>query len=141
MSRASLNAPHPRCAPSPRLVRAHPALRADAVLRPHAVLRADAVLRLGATAEPATLDPTATDAAAGTQALLYNVFETLVRIDAEGQLKPLLAQAWDVSEDRLTYTFKLSPNARFSDGTPVTAEAFVAFRAGDAARSPTSSRS
>ncbi|TBT84660.1 ABC transporter substrate-binding protein [Propioniciclava sinopodophylli] len=83
-------------------------------------------LVVGATAEPATLDPTATDAAAGTQALLYNVFETLVRIDAEGHLKPLLAQAWDVSEDRLTYTFKLSPNARFSDGTPVTAEAVAA---------------
>ncbi len=83
-------------------------------------------LVIGATAEPATLDPTATDAAAGTQALLYNVYETLVRIDAEGQLKPLLAQAWDVSEDRLTYTFRLSPAAKFSDGTPVTAEAVVA---------------
>ncbi|MDO5533895.1 MAG: ABC transporter substrate-binding protein [Propionibacteriaceae bacterium] len=83
-------------------------------------------LVIGATAEPATLDPTATDAAAGTQALLYNVFETLVRIDPEGRLAPLLAQAWDVSEDRLTYTFRLNTAARFSDGTPVDADAVAA---------------
>ena len=49
-------------------------------------------LVIGATAEPQTLDPTATDAAAGPQALLYNVFETLIRLDSTGKLKPLLAQ-------------------------------------------------
>ncbi|HHU39200.1 MAG TPA: ABC transporter substrate-binding protein [Propionibacterium sp.] len=80
-------------------------------------------LVIGATAEPQTLDPTATDAAAGPQALLYNVYETLVRLDAAGDLKPLLAQAWDVTPDRLTYTFRLNPAAQFSDGTPVDAEA------------------
>lgn len=80
-------------------------------------------LVIGATAEPATLDPTATDAAAGTQALLYNVYETLIRVDAEGHLRPLLAQAWDVSADRLTYTFRLNPAATFADGTKVTAQA------------------
>lgn len=80
-------------------------------------------LVIGATAEPATLDPTATSQAAVPQALLYNVYETLVRIDAEGNLKPLLAQAWDISADHLTYTFRLHSAAKFSDGTPVTAEA------------------
>lgn len=80
-------------------------------------------LVIGATAEPATLDPTAAAAAAGAQAMLYNVYETLVRIDSAGELKPLLAQTWDVTADRLTYTFKLNPAAKFSDGTPVTAEA------------------
>jgi len=80
-------------------------------------------LVIGATAEPTSLDPTADAAAAGSQVMLYNVYETLVKVDATGQLKPLLAQAWDVSEDRLTYTFQLNPAARFSDGTKVTADA------------------
>ncbi len=83
-------------------------------------------LVIGATAEPQTLDPTATDAAAGPQALLYNVFETLIRLDSAGELKPLLAQAWDVTPDRLTYTFRLNPSAKFSDGSPVDADAVVA---------------
>ncbi len=82
-------------------------------------------LVIGATAEPATLDPTATDAAAGPQALLYNVYETLVRLDADGDLKALLAQSWNVTPDNLTYTFRLNPLAKFSDGSAVTAEAVV----------------
>ncbi len=82
-------------------------------------------LVIGATAEPGTLDPTATDGAAGTQALLYNVYETLVKLDGEGHLRPLLAQAWDVSPDGLTYTFQLNPATAFSDGTKVTAQAVV----------------
>lgn len=80
-------------------------------------------LTIGATLEPASLDPTADAAVAGSQVLLYNVYETLVKMDAEGNLDPLLAQSWDVSADNRTYTFRLNPAARFADGTPVTAEA------------------
>ncbi len=78
---------------------------------------------IGATAEPPSLDPTAYAAAAGAQALLYNVYETLLKLDPEGNLKPLLARAWDLSPDRLTYTFQLNPLAHFADGTQVTADA------------------
>ncbi|MFT3877900.1 MAG: ABC transporter substrate-binding protein [Propioniciclava sp.] len=74
-------------------------------------------------AEPTTLDPTATDAVPVSQALVYNVYETLVKLDSEGHLRPLLAQAWDASPDGLTYTFQLNPAATFSDGTKVTAQA------------------
>ncbi|MDN5572048.1 MAG: ABC transporter substrate-binding protein [Propionibacteriaceae bacterium] len=83
-------------------------------------------LAIGATAEPPNLDATSYAAAAGAQVLLYNVYETLVKVDAEGNLRPLLAQAWDMSQDRLTYTFELNPAAHFSDGTPVNAAAVVA---------------
>ncbi len=41
---------------------------------------------------------------------------------------PRLAVSWDVSEDRTEWTFHLDPNAKFHDGTPVTAED-VAFTA------------
>ena len=40
--------------------------------------------------------------------------------------RPVLATHWQVSPDRLTYRFRLDPNARFSNGAPVTAEDVVA---------------
>lgn len=82
-------------------------------------------LVIGATASPATMDPTANAGAAIPQALLYNVYETLVKVDTQGVLKPLLARSWDLSSDRLTYTFHLDPAARFASGNKVTAEAVV----------------
>lgn len=83
-------------------------------------------LVIGATVEPSSMDPTADAAAAGSQVMLYNVYETLVKMDAEGELRPLLAQSWDLSADRTTYTFQINPAARFSDGTRVTAGAVAA---------------
>ncbi len=78
-------------------------------------------LVVGATLEPPTLDPSATPAAAVPQALLYNAYETLVKMDSDGNLRPLLAQEWAQSADRLTYTFHLNPAATFASGAPVTA--------------------
>jgi peptide/nickel transport system substrate-binding protein len=51
------------------------------------------------------------------------IFETLLEVDnATLTLKPLLAAALpEVSEDKLTYTFRLREDARFSDGKPLTA--------------------
>ncbi|HML50918.1 MAG TPA: ABC transporter substrate-binding protein [Propionicimonas sp.] len=85
-----------------------------------------ATLVVGATLEPASMDPWHDTAASIPQVLLYNVYETLLKVDADGQLKPLLAQAWEVSPDRLTYTFHLNPAAKFASGKPVDAEAVVA---------------
>jgi ABC-type transport system substrate-binding protein len=39
---------------------------------------------------------------------------------------PVVATHWQIGPDRLTYRFRLDPNARFSDGTPVTSEDVVA---------------
>lgn len=39
---------------------------------------------------------------------------------------PVVASHWQISPDRLTYRFRLDPNARFSDGTPVTADDVIA---------------
>ena len=77
------------------------------------------VLNVGATTEPTGMDP-AVDTGAGTPfVLLYNVYETLVRIDEKGEIKPLLARSWSVSSDGSVYTFKLEPNAMFASGKPV----------------------
>ena len=39
---------------------------------------------------------------------------------------PVLATHWHISPDKMTYRFRLDPNARFSDGQPVTADDVVA---------------
>ncbi|MDF1490155.1 ABC transporter substrate-binding protein [Tessaracoccus caeni] len=84
------------------------------------------VLDVGATIEPAGMDPITVDGAATPFVLLYNVYETLVKLDGEGNIKPLLAEEWTRSVDNLVYTFQLDDAAKFADGTPVTAEAVVA---------------
>jgi hypothetical protein len=50
-----------------------------------------------------------------------HVYETLVRIDCEGRTIPALAQAWSESERGRIWTFRLRADARFADGTPVSA--------------------
>ncbi|MDQ7992749.1 MAG: ABC transporter substrate-binding protein [Propionicimonas sp.] len=83
-------------------------------------------LSVGATLEPPSLDPFHNSAASIPQALLYNVYESLLKVDSEGKLRPLLAQAWEVSADRLTYNFHMNPAARFASGAPVDAAAVKA---------------
>lgn len=53
----------------------------------------------------------------------YGVGENLVRFDENGELQPSLAEKWEVSEDGLTWTFKIRDGVKFSNGNPLTAEA------------------
>ncbi|QRP45972.1 ABC transporter substrate-binding protein [Amycolatopsis sp. FDAARGOS 1241] len=78
-------------------------------------------LAVGFTAEPANFDFTHSDGTAIPQALLYNVYEGLVKLDAQGRVVPLLAKSWTVSPDRKTYDFQLQPGVKFSNGAPFTA--------------------
>lgn len=51
------------------------------------------------------------------------IFQMLARTSPSGNsVEPDLAEKWDVSADKRTYTFHLRPNAAFSDGSPVTSE-------------------
>ncbi len=52
-------------------------------------------------------------------------FAGLMGIGTDGTLVPVIASSYTVSEDGKTYTFTLRDNAKFSDGTPVTAEDVV----------------
>src|SRR6476469_10289136 len=79
-------------------------------------------ITIGETLAPASLDITQPSGAAVPQALLYNVYETLVTIDDTGAYQPLLASDYKVSTDGLTYTFTLHDGLMFADGTPITAD-------------------
>lgn len=57
------------------------------------------------------------------------IFSGLTHASASGDILPDLAQAWEVSEDALTYTFYLRKDIRWHDGTPFTARD-VAFTVG-----------
>jgi peptide/nickel transport system substrate-binding protein len=82
----------------------------------------DTSLTVGLVAEPASLDFTTKDGAAIPQALLDNVYETLVTVDQNGKITPSLAKSWTVSPDGKTYTFELVDNAKFTDGQAFTAK-------------------
>lgn len=88
----------------------------------------DPVLDRGLGPEPETLDP---QLARTVQAhiVLRDLFEGLAGYSPGGELVPAAAESWAVSADGLSYTFRLRPEARWSNGEPVTAEDFVfAFR-------------
>ncbi|ALC06479.1 ABC transporter periplasmic component [Corynebacterium deserti GIMN1.010] len=74
------------------------------------------------TAAPASLDFTNASGAAIPQAMMSNVYEGLVRIDSEGEIQPMLATSWEVSEDRQEYVFQLREGVTFSNGEPFDAE-------------------
>jgi peptide/nickel transport system substrate-binding protein len=85
----------------------------------------DSVLRASLNTELQVLDPIVTTINA-TRVFAYLVFDELVGIDNEGRYHPQMLQGWDISEDRLSYTFHLRDGLLWSDGTPVTADDCVA---------------
>ena len=75
--------------------------------------------------EPKTLDP---DLMVGEPEgrIAEAIFEGLTRLDARSlEPKPGVAESWDITPDGKTYTFHLRPDARWSDGRPITAQDFT----------------
>jgi peptide/nickel transport system substrate-binding protein len=56
----------------------------------------------------------------------YMVYDTLLSMDEKFALKPQMADKWEVSADKLTYTFTLRDGLLFHDGKPVTSEDVIA---------------
>jgi oligopeptide transport system substrate-binding protein len=82
------------------------------------------VLYRGNGPEPESLDP---HKSRSTQAadVLRDIGEGLVGYSPTGELIAAAAESWTVSEDGRSYDFWLRPEARWSNGEPVTAEQFV----------------
>ena len=53
----------------------------------------------------------------------YQIYATLIQNSSDGrELRPYLAESWELSPDSRIYTFKLRQNAKFCDGSPITSE-------------------
>jgi len=74
-------------------------------------------------ADPKTLDPGLNGASDGGD-VINNTFEGLVR-EKDGVVYPGMAESWTVSTDGMTYTFNIREDAKWSDGTQLTADDFV----------------
>lgn len=80
----------------------------------------DDTINVGLFGEPDFLDP-AVAVSVGVP-LLENVYESLVFTHRDtNEIVPVLAEAWNVSDDGLVYTFHLRKDVLFHDGTELTA--------------------
>ena len=76
---------------------------------------------------PSTLRYYGPNVTAWNQMLQGMVYETLLGLHPTTlDWMPALATHWQISDDKRTFRFRLDPNARFSDGTPVTSEDVIA---------------
>lgn len=82
------------------------------------------VLHRGLGAEPESLDPHKSRSMEAGD-VQRDLGEGLTGYSAEGELEPRAAEGWEISEDGATYTFRLRPDARWSNGESVTAGDFV----------------
>src|SRR5258708_38139410 len=87
-------------------------------LRPVPAAAAD--LRMAWAQDATGLDPHKQTAFSSLR-LLELVYEPLVRLDANLQITPAVADSWVFSDDGKTLTFKLNPKAKFHTGAPVMA--------------------
>lgn len=73
--------------------------------------------------EPASLDPAKAVGLPEIQ-VIRDLFEGLVNQDANGNIIPGVATRWQTNDQKI-WTFTLRNDAKWSDGTPVTAQDFV----------------
>ncbi len=79
------------------------------------------VLRVGTTQDLDSMNPFQTALVVGFEAFTLN-YELLVGFDQNLSPAPEFADSWTVSDDGKTYTFKIDPNKKWSDGQPATSE-------------------
>jgi len=69
--------------------------------------------------EPATLNPITARDAYESRINGNNIYESLVKRDNKSlEIVPQLAESWEISEDKLTFTFKIKKDIKWHDGKP-----------------------
>jgi len=71
--------------------------------------------------QPRLVDPQRGELTPSESVLIANAAQGLVRFDARGQIEPGLAETWNVSDDGLSYIFRLA-NTGWPNGREVTAQ-------------------
>ena len=79
------------------------------------------VLKVGVTNFADTLEPTQNYF--GWVVMRYGLGECLTKFDEKMNIVPWLAESWSVSDDHLTWNFKIKDGVKFSNGDDLTAEA------------------
>ncbi|WP_421193001.1 peptide ABC transporter substrate-binding protein [Aeromonas enteropelogenes] len=74
--------------------------------------------------EPTTIDPQLVEESAGS-AIVNDLFEGLYTLDGDGKPQPAGALSYELDSTGTVYTFKLRPEAKWSNGEPVTAADYV----------------
>ena len=82
-------------------------------------------LKIGQALEPPHLDPSQGAAGAIDEVVYGNIFEGLVTLNDKGEIKPLLAKKWTISEDKKTYIFDLQKDVFFHNKKKMTADDVV----------------
>ncbi len=81
----------------------------------------ETTVKIALGSEPDSLDPMLS-AATDTSSVMDNVFEGLLGFNQKGEFIPAIAESYTLSDDGLTYTFKLKKGIRFHDGKDCTAK-------------------
>jgi peptide/nickel transport system substrate-binding protein len=107
-----------------RLMLAGAALSAMVFAAPAlAATPADTLVQAWAIDDTITLDPAESFELSPAE-FLGNAYDMLVRLDINDttKVRPGVAESWTVSDDGLTYTFKLKSGLKFASGNPITAK-------------------
>lgn len=87
-------------------------------------LAADQTFTYRVLDEHSSVDPQIVEDVSGSE-IVRDLFEGLMNQAADGNLVPGVATGFEVNDDNTVYTFTLRDNAKWSDGSPVTANDFV----------------
>jgi hypothetical protein len=119
--------PAPKSPPRPIVERARADVRADAVPEDCDLIAGpgEPILTV-ALSEPVNPANAPRPSNESERLLFRQLYETLVRVDCRGRVRPALASAWRLNADARSWIVSLRDGARFSDGTPVTAADIVA---------------
>jgi peptide/nickel transport system substrate-binding protein len=96
----------------------------EMVEEPEATEVAISTLRIGGVMDPGCLN---TWSCGNSWWFIYPVYEGLTGVGPGCDIYPRLAKSWEVSNDGLTWTLQIQEGAKYSDGTPFTAQTFVDF--------------
>ncbi|MFT8704551.1 ABC transporter substrate-binding protein [Bifidobacterium aquikefiricola] len=91
----------------------------------HAISMPSKSVTIASTSVPQSLDVRKDSGTGVEQALLNNVYETLVSQDASGAPAPGIARSWTISSDGRSYTFHLHASMHFSNGDALDASDVV----------------
>jgi peptide/nickel transport system substrate-binding protein len=87
--------------------------------------RMGGALRVALSVPPGAIDPVLNNSEAS-EMLVYMTGEYLCIVDPNFVLRPNLATSWTSNADGTVWTFKLRPHVKFTDGSPMNADAVIA---------------